>query len=193
MKSALFYRICFRLRSLLRGVLSAAVRRPFWRLQGMQIGRGITLPRLHANWPHQVALGDGCTLEPGVIFKFDAICVPGPNIVFGAHCFIGAGCEFNIRRGLRVGAHSLLAAGSRFIDHDHDITPGKLIGHEPGPESPIVLGESVWVGANAVVLKGVNIGDGAVIAAGAVVTHDVPAQEIWAGVPARKIGARDAR
>jgi len=48
-------------------------------------------------------------------------------------------------------------------------------------------GNNVWIGANTVILRGVSIGDGAVIAAGAVVNHDVPSYEIWGGVPARKI------
>ena len=52
----------------------------------------------------------------------------------------------------------------------------------------VVIGNGVWVGANCVILKGVHIGDGAVVAAGAVVTKDVPAHEVWAGVPARRQG-----
>jgi acetyltransferase-like isoleucine patch superfamily enzyme len=59
-----------------------------------------------------------------------------------------------------------------------------------GSEGPIVLEQDVWLGANAVVLKGVKIARGAIIAAGAVVTTDVPQFEIWGGVPARKLGER---
>lgn len=56
--------------------------------------------------------------------------------------------------------------------------------------TPLVIGNDVWIGSNACVLRGVKVGDGAVIGAGAVVTHDVGAYEIWAGVPAKKIGQR---
>ena len=52
--------------------------------------------------------------------------------------------------------------------------------------SPVIIGDSVWIGANAVILKSVKIGEGAVIAAGAVVNCDVPAYEIWGGIPAKK-------
>lgn len=45
----------------------------------------------------------------------------------------------------------------------------------------------MWIGANAVILRGVSIGDGAIVAAGAVVNHDIPAHEIWGGIPAKKI------
>ena len=54
-------------------------------------------------------------------------------------------------------------------------------------ENAEMIGDHVWIGARAVVLKGVTIGDGAVIAAGAVVTHDVPAHTLVGGVPAKII------
>ena len=57
-------------------------------------------------------------------------------------------------------------------------------------QKPLLLGNDVWIGANAVVMRGVQVGDGAVIGGGAVVTHDVSPYEIWAGCPARKIGQR---
>ena len=53
--------------------------------------------------------------------------------------------------------------------------------------APIVLGKNVWVGSNSTILQGVTIGDNAVVAAGAVVTKDVPADTVVGGVPARKL------
>ena len=55
---------------------------------------------------------------------------------------------------------------------------------------PIEIADNVWIGANAVILRGVTIGQGAVVAAGAVVTKKIPPNEIWGGLPARKIGER---
>lgn len=57
-------------------------------------------------------------------------------------------------------------------------------------EDKLIIGNDVWIGSNVCILRGVTIGDGAVIGAGAVVTHDVDSYEIWAGVPAKKIGQR---
>ena len=64
---------------------------------------------------------------------------------------------------------------------------------QPCPDAPIVLEDDVWLGVNVVVLKGVTIGRGAVVGAGAIVTKSIPACEIWAGVPARKVGTRAVR
>ena len=57
-------------------------------------------------------------------------------------------------------------------------------------EQPLIIGNDVWIGSNVCIMRGVTIGNGAVIGAGAVVTHNVPPYEIWAGVPAKKIGQR---
>jgi acetyltransferase-like isoleucine patch superfamily enzyme len=56
---------------------------------------------------------------------------------------------------------------------------------------PIEIGKNVWIGANSVILKGIEIGDGGVVGAGSVVTKSIPANEIWAGNPARKIRERN--
>ncbi|MEI6212126.1 MAG: DapH/DapD/GlmU-related protein [bacterium] len=58
---------------------------------------------------------------------------------------------------------------------------------QPGVSAPIILGCNVWLGVRVIVLKGVTIGDNAVIGAGSVVTHDIPANSLAAGVPARVI------
>lgn len=165
-------------------------RKTGFRLLGMQVGKNTVLPVLNITWPHQVALGDHCILEELIYFKFDGIRKPGPNIRIGDHVFIGAGCEFNIRKLITVGANSLIASGCRFIDHDHGTVAGELMRKQYGLEKEIIIGNDVWLGCNVVVLKGVEIGDGAIIAAGAVLNKSVLPNEIWAGVPAKKIGER---
>jgi len=159
---------------------------------GMEIGNSVELPRIYVSWPHQVQLGDRVVLEPDIAFKFDGIWCPGPSIIIEDEVFLGRGCEFNIRRGIIIGARSAIGSGCRFIDHDHGIT-GVAIDETRGDEREIVLGQNVWLGCNVVLLKGVEIGDGAVVAAGSVVTKRIPAGEIWAGVPARRISSRAER
>ena len=71
-----------------------------------------------------------------------------------------------------------------FATLNHGIAPGDRVHTYP---APIVLGKNVWVGSNATILQGVTVGDNAIIAAGAVVTKDVPADTIVGGVPAKVI------
>jgi acetyltransferase-like isoleucine patch superfamily enzyme len=189
--SATFARGAFRLRATCASAV-AELRTIWWRMLGMQIGAGTLLPKVHVTWPHQVSLGENCHLEHDIYFKYDGIYAPGPSILVGDRVFIGFGCEFNVRARVEIGADCLIASGSKFIDHDHPIArPDIPINQQgAGDEAEIIVGQDVWIGANAVVLKGVRIGRGAVVAAGAVVTKSVPALEVWGGVPARKLGAR---
>lgn len=170
------------------------LRKLWWQMQGARFGLGTGVPRLMITWPHQVSVGARCILEDDIFFKYDGYWQPGPTIVIRDRAFIGRGCEFNIREGIEIGSDSLIASGCKFIDHDHEMTMGG------GPmrglsslDAAIVIEEDVWLGVNAVVLKGVTVRRGAVIGAGAVVTKSVPAYEIWAGIPARKIGERARR
>lgn len=161
-------------------------------LRGLRIGKKTRLRKALVTWPHQVQIGNQCVLEPDIFFKFDGIWSPGPSIVIGDSVFVGRSCEFNIRKKISVGKGCAIASGCKFIDHDHGIT-GTRIDETPGTEEPIIIGEYVWLGCNVIVLKGVTIGSSAVVAAGSVVTKDIPAGEIWAGVPARKISSRMER
>ena len=157
---------------------------------GMEVGKGTFLPSMFVTWPHQIRLGKDCRLETGIHFKFDGIWKEGPCIQIGNRNFIGNGCEFNIQTGIVIGDDCLIASGCRFIDHDHSIIPGKLIREQSCSSKSIIIENNVWLGANAIILKGVSIGQGSVIAAGAVVNKPIPSNEIWAGVPAKKIGTR---
>jgi len=159
-------------------------------LLGMQIGSGTQVPSLTITWPHQVAIGKNCILEKGTYFKYDGTWQQGPAIRIQDDVFIGTGCEFNIRESIDIGKGSLIASGCRFVDHDHGIAIEWPMRMQEGPQKAIVIGEDVWIGANVVVLKGVSIGPGAIVAAGAVVTKSILPNEIWGGVPARRIGQR---
>jgi acetyltransferase-like isoleucine patch superfamily enzyme len=167
-----------------------SIRKQWLLFCGMKIGKGTSIPKIHITWPHQVAIGNDCNLEHGIYFKYDGIWSKGPAIVIGDNVFIGAGCEFNIRRKIIVGGDTLIASGCRFVDHDHGLLVNQLMRKQEGTEAEIVIGDDVWIGCNVVILKGVTIGNGAVVAAGAVVTKSIPPYEIWGGVPAKKISQR---
>ena len=169
-------------------------RKIYLRILGMKIGDGTMMPKAYIPWPQQVSIGAKCKLEHNIYFKFNGIWQPGPSIIIGDRVFIGNGCEFNIHQGVIIGNDSLIASGCKFIDHDHGIAlNGELIRSQPvhpSAEDVITIESNVWLGYNVVVLKGVTIREGAVVAAGAVVTKSIPSNEIWAGIPAKKIGDR---
>lgn len=160
-------------------------------IKGLNIDSSSYIRRAFFTWPHKVSIGKSCIIEHHVFFKHDGAYSSGKSIIIGNNVFIGHSCEFNIRKKITVGNNTLIASGSKFIDHDHGIDMGEPIRMQQGPEAEIVLEEDVWIGANAIVLKGVTIGKGAVVAAGAIVNKSIPPCEIWGGIPARKIGERN--
>jgi acetyltransferase-like isoleucine patch superfamily enzyme len=168
----------------------SSLRKFRYSIQGMKVGDGTTLPALQVTWPHQVLIGNNCHLESNITYKYDGIWSKGPSIRIADNVFIGSGCEFNIRKEIEIGKDTLIASGCKFIDHDHGISTSALMRTQHGPEMAIKLGQDVWLGCNVIVLKGVEIADGAIVAAGAVVTKSILSREIWGGVPARKIGER---
>ena len=192
MPSAALHKAAFRLRLPGRGVFSA-LRRAKWRLLGAHIaGTTGVPPGLVMNWPHKVQFGENNILEEGTAFIYAAPYSEGRAIVLGDRVFLGRYCEFNVTGSVTIGDDALIASGCKFIDHDHGIAPGTPMNAQPGVTLPIVLEPNVWLGVNVIVLKGVRIGEGAIVGAGAVVTKSVPPGEIWGGVPARKIGERPA-
>ena len=108
----------------------------------------------------------------------------GKNIHLGRNVFINACCHFQDQGGITIGDDCLIGHAVVFATLNHGLAPEERFSMTP---APIVLGRNVWVGANATILQGVTIGDNAVIAAGAVVTRDVPANTIVGGVPAKPI------
>ncbi len=108
----------------------------------------------------------------------------GKNITVGKNVFINSCCCFQDQGGITIGDGSLIGHQVVLATLNHDLNPKNRANMVA---KPIVIGKNVWIGAHATVLSGVNIGDNAVIAAGAVVTKDVPENAIVAGVPARII------
>ena len=108
----------------------------------------------------------------------------GKNIEIGNDVFINACCHFQDQGGVTLGDGCLIGHNVVFATLNHDMNPEKRAAMTP---APIVLGKRVWVGSNSTILQGVTIGDNAIIAAGAVVTKDVPANTVVGGVPAKFI------
>lgn len=113
----------------------------------------------------------------------------GKNITVGNNVFINADCKFQDQGGIFIDDGALIGHGVVLATLNHDLDPEKRQQLHP---APIHIGKRVWIGANATITQGVTIGDNAVVAAGAVVNKDVPANTVVGGIPARVIKSIDA-
>lgn len=108
----------------------------------------------------------------------------GKNIHIGKNVFINAGCHFQDQGGITIGDGAQIGHNVVLATLNHDLIPENRKTVIP---APIIIGKNVWIGANSTILSGITIGDNSVIAAGAVVTKDVPANVVAGGVPAKNI------
>jgi acetyltransferase-like isoleucine patch superfamily enzyme len=116
-----------------------------------------------------------------VIPPFSTDC--GLNITVGSNVFINQGCHFMDMGGICIGGDVMIGPKVNLVSAGHPVAPFER--RNGIVAKPIAIGNNVWIGAAATVLPGVTIGDNAVIAAGAVVSRNVPANTLAAGVPAR--------
>jgi acetyltransferase-like isoleucine patch superfamily enzyme len=137
-----------------------------------------------------VRVGDGVSVNRPGALRADARVVVEPCVVFKLvgeqgllhlrhHVFIGRGTLFDLSRELTIGRGTMLAPGCFVTDHNHGIAPGVPMWRQPVVNSRVRFGSDCWLGARITVLPGVTIGDGAVV------TRDVAAGSIVAGIPAR--------
>jgi maltose O-acetyltransferase len=127
--------------------------------------------------------GSDITLEPGVYWG------AGDDIVLGSHVQINEGCRL---RNVTVGDYVLIAPEVAILNLGHNTTrtdvPMMLQGTRSYPQT--VIEDDVWIGMRAIILPGVRVGRGAIVAAGTVVTKDVEAYSVVGGNPARLIRRR---
>lgn len=109
----------------------------------------------------------------------------GANLHLGKNIFINAGCSFQDQGGIFISDGVFIGHNVVLATLNHDKNPSQRAVLHP---SQINIGSNVWIGSNATIVGPVNIGEGAIVAAGAVVTKDVPAMAIVGGVPAKQIG-----
>ncbi|HET6324537.1 MAG TPA: acyltransferase [Planctomycetaceae bacterium] len=166
-------------------------RRLWLRWRGVQVGRGcwiqsIEIPRN----PKSIVLGAEVALDNQVVLLATGSSRAEPQIRIGSRTYINRFTMLDASESIVIGERCMIGPSCYITDHDHGTQAGDAVATQPLKSAPTSIGNDVWIGAGAIVLKGVTIGDGAVIGAGAVVTTDAPAGAILVGVPARVVGSR---
>lgn len=194
--------LCRRVVGLLAGAIGAVlvctrtisdpVRR-LWRLASLRSQtRGIVPVTTQFDGPVDaigggvVELGDGCRLGRGVQLDTG----DSGRIAIGAHVRINTGCVIASSSRITIGDDTLMGEYVSIRDSNHGTAREEAIRTQALTSADVSVGGDVWIGRGSCILSGVTIGDGAVVGANSVVTCDVPANAIFAGVPARQIGSR---
>jgi acetyltransferase-like isoleucine patch superfamily enzyme len=166
--------------------------RASWRAKKVFIARkaSITLDQYG-----KIDLGCGVVISDGVLIvaTTENAVKKIANLVIGTNSVINEYSNIRASGGsITIGANTMIAQGVSIIATNHKIHTNNLMIVEPWDQTKteIIIGNNVWLGAYSVILPGVKIGSGAVVAAGAVVNKDIGENEIWGGVPARYINTR---
>lgn len=133
----------------------------------------------------EIELHSGTWIETNVLLH----AVAG-SVHIGSRTFINRGTIITCRDSITIGNDVLIGDHVSIWDHDHNISADPTdapYGQRGYASSKVEIGNNVWIGSHAVILKGVRVGEDSVIGAGSVVCHNVPAGEVWGGIPAKKL------
>lgn len=196
-----------------RGALGFALRKALFPKLFSACGSGVNFGRnLSLRCPGWITLGDHVTIDDGcaldargtqgtgdftigartLVARDTVMVVKQGWLKIGADCSIGSQSTLSAVSGLEIGDHAIIAGqcyigGARYRTA---LGAGPMVTQGLQTKGPVILEEDVWVGAGVRIIDGVRVGRGAILAAGAVVTSDVPENTIFGGVPARQISER---
>ena len=155
-----------------------------------------SLPRFRMfNYLKAVFLrASGAKIGKRVVFYPGLWIAPGRGLNIGDDVDLALDVVITTAGGVKIGDRTLVGYRAQIISANHSIPPGR--GHIFGAGhdfAAVTIGDDVWIGANAIVLPGVDVGEGAVIGAGSVVTKSIPPFAVAAGVPAEVIRRREQK
>lgn len=153
------------------------------------IGDGVRIDALSKNG---IVFGNNVTIQSNSIIECTGVINDlGEGLVIGDNVGIAPNCFLQIRGKVTIGSNVLFGPGVYLFSENHNFSEiSKFINEQGTSRKGVVIGNGVWVGSSSVILDGVSIGDNSIIAAGGVVTKNVPPNEIWGGVPAKFIKKR---
>lgn len=165
---------------------------------GAKVGKGLSVRgwvHLHISPKADVIIGNDVMLKSGFADNPTACSLrTGISCARGARMVIGDdtglfGVTVICMKSVTIGSETLIAGGTHIYDSDfHSLDPSERNGGDDEAITlPVTIGSQCWIGSRCLILRGVTIGDQAVIGAGSVVTKDVPPRQVWAGNPAKFI------
>jgi acetyltransferase-like isoleucine patch superfamily enzyme len=172
--------------------LKSRFRNAYWKMRGVQIDgyswlQRIEIPRNH----HDIKIHANCALDRGVVLlcsgEAQSKTESTVKLVIGEGTYINRNVFLDATELIQIGKQCGIGPGCYITDHDHGLDPKLAPLEQVLISQPTYIGDRVWIGANVTILKGVTIGDDAVIGAGSVVTKDIPPQAIAVGNPAKVI------
>ncbi len=148
--------------------------------RGGSVGRGVQIHAgLTVHLGERVAIREGCFLGGGGTLRI------------GDRTAINADCILTALEHIEIGSDVMLAPRVYVLDVDHAFSDrAQPISKQGYKIAPVYIGDGVWIGAGAVITRGVTIGEGAIVGANSVVTRDVPPYTIVGGIPAKVIKER---
>ncbi len=164
---------------------------PVFKSRCNQCGRGLSLPN-GIPWIEghlRIKIGDNVQIDKNTFGSGHT--GENPTLMIGDRTHLGYGLTISVGNSVKIGNDCLIAGGCFIADNDgHPIDPHRRIRKEPVNEQeidPVVIEDNVWIGTGSVILKGVTIGEGSVVAANSLVTRSIPPYSIAMGVPAKII------
>lgn len=148
---------------------------------------------INSSYRQSFKVGNGSSIRRGTIISIHSKNVQS-SIIIGTNTYVGENNNLRAADGIiRIGNHCLISQGVTIVTSNHSIKDRRIITEQPwdSKRSKVIIEDGVWVGANAVILPDVTIGEGAVVGAGSIVTKDVPSYAIVAGNPSKIIKFRE--
>jgi acetyltransferase-like isoleucine patch superfamily enzyme len=135
----------------------------------------------------EIIIGNNCLIQEYVFFLLTK---PKPKLIIGDNVSIGRSTIFAIKDELKIGDNTEIGPDIYICDQNHGIKKDKLITDQLSEISPVEIGKDCWIGTKSVILKGVKVGNGSVVAACSLVNKDIPEYQVWGGNPAKFIRDR---
>jgi acetyltransferase-like isoleucine patch superfamily enzyme len=182
-------------RSLIHFARRVFIAEPLFRAYVTERGEGLHTG-IYVHWIDgvgDIVVGDNVTFDGQSSIRFASRFVDRPVLEVGDGSSIAHNCQITIGKRITIGKHCRIASEVLIADSSgHPSAPSSRLAGEPPADDdvkPVTIGDNVWIGRRAIIMPGVTIGEGSVIASGAVVMSDIPPHTVAAGNPARKVAS----